>query len=109
MFNNITFNNCSFCEGNIDDLCLKDINNKYYFCNFACAKLFNDNYEKIIVDFETYSNYYKNKLLSIESRKLFDAAKKYYLFELLPKYNLNNLSLENKLDAKDKYIEMLLT
>lgn len=90
---------CSYCRSKkmkemlyglafVDDLYIDsssiDSDKKLMFCDFACAKLYNDNREKISIDIKKYRLAYINNKLDNKAKNIYQTCSK-KCFLLLPK------------------------
>lgn len=66
-----------------------DSDKKLMFCDFACAKLYNDNREKISIDIKKYRLAYINNKLDEKTKNIYQTCSK-KCFLLLPKLIVND-------------------
>ncbi len=70
--------NCSWCGADISRNNLKAKTNddvSCVFCDYACAKLYNDKLSKLAIDYSDYNELYVNGKLNNMSRKLFSIVR----------------------------------
>ena len=88
---------CDWCEHELNDYYLigydKENNTKLKFCNFVCAKHYNDILRRISVDFDKYAFLYYSGKLDKMGAKIFKNVYRHG-FEFMPtvyskKYNEN--------------------
>lgn len=90
---------CSWCDNELNDYYLigydKD-KKKLKFCNFVCAKHYNDIKEKINVNMDKYTELYLNNKLDKQSSKIYQVVAKRG-FEFMPTlYNIKYDEDKNK-------------
>ncbi len=86
----INCGSCDWCKNELTEYNLEgtnEINEKKHFCNFVCAKHYNDLIEKITLNISKYNEFFKNNKLNNISMKIFIKISKNG-FEFMPKiYN----------------------
>ena len=91
-FNTELFLKCGWCAREIRKLCLhgrKKNGMVVPFCDIFCAKLYNDNVQRIVFDFMEYTCLYCKGMLDPQSAKIYQRCKG-MLFEQLPIYTFDN-------------------
>ena len=64
-------------------------NDKLFFCDFACAKLFNDNKYKISIDIKKYREAFLKERLDSKAKRVYVSCSK-TCFLLLPKLTVSD-------------------
>ena len=101
----ILFDSCKFCNSSILSKPIITIDGKYKFCCVVCAKIYNDSFEKIQVDYKNYTkNYLRNEL--DKNNKQFYESHGDVLFEMLPVAVINkDATMTERNRLKDEYIK----
>lgn len=86
---------CDWCNKEISEYNLEgtekaETNKIVHFCNFVCAKHYNDLINKVYLDINNYNELFKNNKLDITSAKIFIKISKNG-FEFMPRVNLKQL------------------
>ena len=97
---------CSWCNHDISEYpshATTENNEALSFCDILCAKLYNDNVEKIEFDFDSFTKAYLNTQ-SKRIKKLYDRCKD-MMFEEMPIYTTE---LHNRYDIKLNYENLFM-
>lgn len=78
---------CQFIEDHM--IVSIDPNDKMLFCDFLCAKLYNDNIEAISINFKEYRQLYLTNKLDKTAKDVYDRCKN-TLFVMLPIYKTDS-------------------
>ena len=97
---------CDWCKQEIGDYYLTADHNKLRFCNFICAKHYNDLIHKVIVDMDKYTNYYINGKLSKFNEKIYKFVSKRG-FEFMP--TIYNKTLPTDEQARRDMVKYYIT
>lgn len=77
------------------------------FCDVACAKLYNDNVERVKFDFLEYYRLFELGKLSDKGRSIYTKCRN-DVFEQLPTYTINKALGMNNADIKSEYVKLFL-
>lgn len=98
--------NCTLCNSKINMTPITCHNCPHKFCDIACAKLYNDNFEKININIKEYNMYYINNQLSNKAKQLYEYTH-HTIFHMLPIYRIDNISSHDINIVKHEYALIL--
>ena len=102
---------CSWCNRDISEYNLEGMEkdnkeNKVHFCNFICAKHYNDLIKNIYLDINNYNELYKNNKLNNSLSKIFIQVSKSG-FDFMPKIDNKEVpeSYKERIKMCRKYLK----
>lgn len=101
-------NICSFCGKEIQLSPMKCVNSNYTFCDICCAKLYYDNIDKVVIDYQDYHECYRTNQLSALARRIYESTES-CLFEMLPicKVDVDDKNFDPQM-VKNKYLNIYM-